>query len=125
MRRRLDIPPLPFLQPDGAMYHLAEGGALVPCMDDNDSDALDGEGQELGSIPSSGLSAAQDYVARARYLVGNNALDTESTGVVPSTIEMRRAIAKLERATTELRQGILSQAILLPAVCLRSDRSDR
>ncbi|KIJ70229.1 hypothetical protein HYDPIDRAFT_78867 [Hydnomerulius pinastri MD-312] len=53
---------------------------------------------------SNPLSSAQDYVARARYLVGNQ---SESNGDPLSAIEARRAIAKLERATTELRQGIL------------------
>ncbi|KAH7916333.1 hypothetical protein BJ138DRAFT_996133 [Hygrophoropsis aurantiaca] len=109
MRRRLDIPPLPFLEPDGAMYHLALDGSLIPCISDEHSDLGDGDGdgQELGAMPSTMLSSAQDYVARARYLVGNQSRDAESDGEPLSAIESRRAIAKLERATTELRQGIL------------------
>ncbi|KAH7924028.1 ankyrin [Leucogyrophana mollusca] len=110
MRRRLDIPPLPFLEPDGAMYHLALDGSLIPYFGDNHSDLGDGdgEGQELGAMTSTPLSSAQDYVARARYLVGNQSRDAESDGDMLSAVESRRTIAKLERATTELRQGILS-----------------
>ncbi|KAI0091942.1 FYVE-domain-containing protein [Irpex rosettiformis] len=89
MRRRLDIPPLPFMQSDGNMYHLDADGELIPHQD-NGNDGYDGcEGQELGVMPSSGLTAAQDYVAR---------------------VEVRRVIAKLERATAELRQGILGDS---------------
>ncbi|KAF9247178.1 hypothetical protein BU15DRAFT_84724 [Melanogaster broomeanus] len=105
MRRRLDIPPLPFMEPDGAMYHLELDGSLVPFLSDDETDSRDEEGQELGAMRSNPLSSAQDYVARARYLVGNQ---SESSGEAHSPIEARRAIAKLERATTELRQGILS-----------------
>jgi hypothetical protein len=112
MRRRLDIPPLPFLQPDGAMYHLADDGMLIPCVDDNQSDFQQGNGQELGSMPSTPLSSAQDYVARARYLVGNRS-QNEASGATPSAVEVRRAIAKLERATMELRQGILGELTAL------------
>jgi hypothetical protein len=53
------------------------------------------------------LSSAQDYVARARYFVGTGTRDDVEGGGV-SAVETRRIIAKLERATTELRQGILS-----------------
>ncbi|KAI0693554.1 FYVE zinc finger-domain-containing protein, partial [Cytidiella melzeri] len=106
MRRRLDIPPLPFTQPDGNMYHLDADGTMIPYQD-TESQEFDGsEGQELGFMPSSGLSAAQDYVARARYLAGTFN-DAESSLDPRSGIEARRAIAKLERATAELRQGIL------------------
>ncbi len=104
MRRRLDIPPLPFLEPDGSMYHLAEDGSLIPYLRNSSNDVVDGEGQELGAMRSSRLSIARDYVARAKYLVGNQTRDSETN---PSVIEVRRSIAKLERATTELRQGIL------------------
>ncbi|KAF9222106.1 FYVE-domain-containing protein [Gyrodon lividus] len=104
MRRRLDIPPLPFMEPDGAMYHLALDGSLILYVSDGESDSGDDEGQELGAMRSNPLSSAQDYVARARYLVGNQ---PESSNVL-SPIEARRAIAKLERATMELRQGSLS-----------------
>lgn len=110
MRRRLDIPPLPFLEPDGAMYHFTMDGELVLYMESGSNSFVDGDGQELGAMPSTGLSStsAQDYVARARYLAGNNA---ESSGVSLSPVEARRAIAKLERATTELRQGMLGKRI--------------
>lgn len=108
MRRRLDIPPLPFQEPDGAMYHLASDGSLVPFTENDQGDFGEGEGQELGAMTSTRLSSAQDYVSRAWYLVG-----TQRDAVVGeetlSAVEARRAIAKLERATTELRQGILSK----------------
>lgn len=109
MRRRLDITPLPFLQPDGAMYHLDTDGVLIPHIESEGSIFGDHEGQELGSMPSHGLSSAQDYVARARYLAGTQYGDAESIVGDPSALEARRAIAKLERATTELRQGILGK----------------
>ncbi|KAJ7095261.1 FYVE-domain-containing protein, partial [Mycena belliarum] len=102
LRRRLDIPPLPFLEPDGAMYHLDADGTLIPFVSEAHSDPGDGEGQELGSMRATFISSAQDYVARARYLVG-----TQSDSSVESGVEARRAIAKLERATMELRQGLL------------------
>ncbi|KAJ7179178.1 hypothetical protein C8R46DRAFT_1345583 [Mycena filopes] len=102
LRRRLDIPPLPFAEPDGGMYHLDADGTLIPFVDDSHSDAGDGDGQELGSMRATFISSAQDYVARARYLVG---AQTDSS--VESSVEARRAIAKLERATMELRQGLL------------------
>ncbi|TFY82597.1 hypothetical protein EWM64_g1407 [Hericium alpestre] len=62
---------------------------------------MDMEGQELGSMPSNPLTSAQDYVARARYLAGVNDDETEVNLEANSAIEARRAIAKLERATTE------------------------
>lgn len=105
MRRRLDIPPLPFLSPDGCLYHLAADGAMIPYVNDNMSDG--GEGQELGAMSSAMLSSAQDYVARARYLVGNQSRDSDSNGEILNAVDARRAIAKLERATTELRQGLM------------------
>jgi hypothetical protein len=106
MRRRLDIPPLPFLEPDGAMYHLDAEGTLVPYIEDPLSDSGEGDGQELGAMSSTFFSSAKDYVARSRYLVGAQSPYTDSGSSV-SAIEVRRAIAKLERATMELRQGIL------------------
>ena len=109
MRRRLDIPPLPFLGPDGSMYHLAADGAMIPYVEDNMSDD-GGEGQELGAMPSTMLSSAQDYVARARYLVGNQSRDSDANGEILNAVDARRAIAKLERATTELRQGLLGES---------------
>lgn len=111
MRRRLDIPPLPFLQPDGGSYHLGADGILIPHIESEGSIFGDHEGQELGSIPSSGLSSAQDYVARANYLAGTQYGDAESIIGDPSALEARRTIAKLERATTELRQGILGKSL--------------
>lgn len=106
MRRRLDIPPLAFLEPDGAMYHLDFDGSLIPYVEDSRISPSDnGEARELGAMSSTFLSSAQDYVARARYLVGNQLQDSETSG---SAVEVRRAIAKVERATMELRQGILS-----------------
>lgn len=110
MRRRLDIPPLPFLEPDGAMYHLDVDGSLIPYIEDVSFSSNDDEGQELGTMLPTLLSSAQDYVARARYLVGTQSLDTHSSSL--SAIEARRTIAKLERATMELRQGVLGMLIL-------------
>ncbi|KAL4075965.1 hypothetical protein J3A83DRAFT_4089165, partial [Scleroderma citrinum] len=107
MHRRLDIPPLPFMEPDGALYHLAVDGSLVPCVSDKESNPGDPDGQELGAMPPNPLLLAQDYVARARYLVGNQSRDSEKDNEPLSVIEVHRAIAKLEHATTELRQGIL------------------
>lgn len=109
MRRRLDIPPLPFLQPDGQMYHLAADGQLIPYVEHDESDYGDFDGQEMGEVPSTGLSSAQDYVARARYLAGTQYSDSESSNGISSALEARRAIAKLERATMELRQGIIGE----------------
>lgn len=114
MRRRLDIPPLPFLQPDGQLYHMGGDGALVPYVEVDESDFGDIEGQEMGAIQSSGLSSVQDYVARARYLAGTQHGDSDSPDGVNSALEARRAIAKLERATTELRQGISGKLFMAP-----------
>ena len=111
MRRRLDIPPLPFMEPDGSMYHLAADGAMIPYVDEFADDLRDGDGQELGVMQSTLLSSAQDYVVRARYLVGNQSAD--GSGDTVSAVDARRAIAKLERATTELRQGLLSKVLVL------------
>lgn len=105
MRRRLDIPPLPFLEPDGALYHLDADGALIPFVNPARSDGSD-DGQELGAMRATFISGAQDYVARARYLVG---MQTDSS--TDSPVEVRRAIAKLERATMELRQGLLGACL--------------
>ena len=109
LRRRLDIPPLPFMQPNGELYLLDADGHLIPYVDDNNTDYNDTEGQELGSMPGSGLTSAQDYVARARYLAGSPHGDAEAETLSNSVVQVRRAIAKLERATTELRQGILGE----------------
>ena len=109
MRRRLDIPPLPFLQPDGKMYHFTADGHLVLYMEPSISEENEENGQELSTMPSTGLSSAQDYVARARYHAGSS---TESPMEPTSAVEARRAIAKLVRATTELRQGIFSGSLI-------------
>lgn len=106
MRRRLDIPPLPFLGPDGEYHHWLNDGTMVP-FEDTVNSFGESEGQELSAVPSNPLSAAQDYVARARYLAGPQVGDSEVPDQLNSAVEARRAIAKLERATTELRQGIL------------------
>lgn len=111
MRRRLDIPPLAFLEPDGSMYHLDFDGSLIPYTEDVSQTQLpDGsEGREMAAMSSTFLSSAQDYVARARYLVGNQLQDPDTVGSSVSAVDVRRAIAKVERATMELRQGILSK----------------
>lgn len=109
MRRRL-FPPLPFMEPDGAMYDLAHDGSLIPHVSDGEREGGGEEGQELGPMRPNRLSSAQDYVARARYLVGNL---SESNDEARSAVETRRAIAKLERATSELRQGILSKLFVV------------
>jgi hypothetical protein len=111
MRRRLDIPPLPYLEPDGSMYHLAADGTLIPFIQDSTSDYGDSDGQELESMRSTLLSSAQDYVSRARYLVGTRSQD-DMESVIVSAVEVRRTIAKLGRAIAELRQGILSECDL-------------
>lgn len=110
MRRRLDIPPLPYLEPDGSMYYLDSDGTLIPYIEESRG-SNESEGQELGAMSSSFFSSAQDYVGRARYLAGNSPCDGESDAI--STIEARRTIAKLERATEELRTGILSKFIFM------------
>jgi hypothetical protein len=109
MRRRLDIPPLPFLGPDGAFYDLSSAGSLVPHISDVQSDGYPTEGQELGTMPTSFLSASQDYVARSRYLAGTPTVENVANGRPQSAIDARRAIAKLERAVTELRTGMLGK----------------
>ncbi|KAI3612466.1 ankyrin unc44 [Moniliophthora roreri] len=105
MRRRLDIPPLPFLLPDGGMYHVDGEGKLVPYSQNEQDVSSHEEGQEMGAMSSNFFSSAQDYVGRARYLVGTQ---SDWNNTTTSAVEARRAIAKLERATAELRQGILA-----------------
>lgn len=118
MRRRLDIAPLPFLQPDGRFYSLTESGDLIPYVsDDRDAQSMfntsEGGGVELSSAPLSVLTNHQDYVARARYLVdGNNASRSGGNAYVdPQSLpptDIKRNINKLSRAVSELRIGILS-----------------
>jgi hypothetical protein len=105
MRRRLDIPPLPFLGPDGEYHHWLHDGTMVP-FEDTVNGFGESEGQELSAVPRNLLASAQDYVARARYLAGPQVGDSETVDQLNSAVEARRAIAKLERATTELRHGI-------------------
>ena len=105
MRRRLDIPPLPFLEPDGKMYHFTADGHPVPFVEPSTNEDDEEGGQELLDMPSTGLSLTQDYIARARYYAGNS---TESPTDSISAVQARRAIAKLARATAELEQGISS-----------------
>ncbi|KIK65388.1 hypothetical protein GYMLUDRAFT_38844 [Collybiopsis luxurians FD-317 M1] len=107
MRRRLDIAPLPYLFPDGGMYLIDPNGNLIRYTENSDSRLSDStspeEGQELSAMSATFFSGSQDYVGRARYLVGSN--DTSTNGIL-SAVDARRAIAKLERATMELRLGI-------------------
>ena len=121
MRRRLDITPLPFLQPDGRFYSLAEGGALIPYVPD-DTGSLEafggpsggpGADLELTSTSMSVLKNHQDYVARARYIAeGSKTSDaSEGAGVAKSATEIKRTINKLSRAVSELRIGILGKSI--------------
>lgn len=84
------------------MYHLDDQGGMIPYTESPHDDFEHGDDQELRSMPTSFLSSNHDYVSRARYLVGNQ------TRTPTTTMETRRAIAKLERATMELRQGLLS-----------------
>lgn len=123
MRRRLDIPPLPFLQPDGKMYHLSDDGTLVLAADVVSigtpvAEGSDDGGQELGSMPTTFLSASKDYVARARYLAGTSpraesSLDaplmSSSSSSHMTAAEVKRVINKLERAVNELRSGMLGK----------------
>ncbi|KAF8709065.1 Protein present in Fab1, YOTB, Vac1, and EEA1, partial [Rhizoctonia solani] len=80
MRRRLDIPPLPFMEPSG-MYWVGADGGLVPVGEEG--------GEEMGAISGGG-----DYVTRARYLVAL----LESPGPHMDALEYGRRVAKLERA---------------------------
>lgn len=117
LRRRLDIPPLSFLQPDGLKYYLGAEGTLIPAEDNqNHTGGPDGEGQEMGVFSSE--LGGQDYVSRARYLAGTQRkgsisiglLDANGAGVdgeVVSVADLKRAIGRLERATIELRSGML------------------
>ncbi|KAI0033769.1 FYVE zinc finger-domain-containing protein, partial [Vararia minispora EC-137] len=104
MRRRLDIPPLPFSAPDGGLYHWLSDGTLIP-FEETINDFADADGaQELSSI-SMTITAEQDYISHARYLAGEQSEAVTATDQ-STVVDVRRAIAKLERATTELRQGL-------------------
>ncbi|KAM6495758.1 hypothetical protein JOM56_008464 [Amanita muscaria] len=93
---------------NGCMYELASDGTLVLYTEQaNEEPHADG-GQELSTMAPSFLVNAKDYVARARYLVGNQISDAEVGYPSSTAAESRRSITKLERATTELRQGILA-----------------
>ncbi|CAE6486675.1 unnamed protein product [Rhizoctonia solani] len=89
MRRRLDIPPLPFMEPSG-MYWVGADGVLVPVGEEG--------GEEMGTFGGGG-----DYVARARYLVG----PLESPGPHMDAVEYGRRAAKLERAVNDLKAGLV------------------
>ncbi|KAF9520709.1 hypothetical protein BS47DRAFT_1286570, partial [Hydnum rufescens UP504] len=111
MRRRLDVSPLPFQEPDGNLYNLSEDGSLVPYVADERSDfeAQDPSGGlEMTSAPSSVLAQHQDYVARARYLAaGSSGTDSSELSHL-SAADIKRTINKLSRAVSELRLGILN-----------------
>lgn len=126
MRRRLDITPLPFLQPDGKFYSLSEGGTLIPYVeaDSGSLEAFGGpsrgaEGGELeltSTTMGSVLKNHQDYVARARYIAeGSKEADTSpgNGADVKTATEMKRTINKLSRAVSELRIGMLGTSLLL------------
>jgi hypothetical protein len=122
MRRRLDISPLPFMEPDGAMYQFSLEGSLVPFAGRLGGDSEDG--QELGSVPFASMSSAQDYVARARFIVGSqpsvfNSSRIDGSVDLPSPAELRKAIAKLERAVDELRSGVLCRRSQLSMSSMR------
>lgn len=107
MRRRIDIPPLPYMGPDGGMYLIDDNGMLIP----RQEEVYDSEGgQELGQIPRSHLTFTEDYVARARYLAGSPR-DNEVDGA-SDLLEVRKLIIKLERAVLELRAGMLGKSAL-------------
>ncbi|QRV72861.1 ankyrin repeats [Ceratobasidium sp. AG-Ba] len=90
MRRRLDIPPLPFMEPSG-MYHVAPDGGMIPAGEEG--------GEEMGVM---GTGSGQDYVSRARYVVGELESPAEGMGGV----DYGRRVAKLERAVNDLRVGL-------------------
>ncbi|KZP00137.1 hypothetical protein CALVIDRAFT_322949 [Calocera viscosa TUFC12733] len=125
MRRRLDIPPLPYLEPDGSLYLLQPDGSLTLYLSEYDEAGGSEGGQEMGSMPQTFLSSAQDYVSRARYLAGSQ--HARSYGAEydayslktpieeptrPSAADVRRSIGKLQRAVSELRTGLLRKCFL-------------
>lgn len=118
MRRRIDIPPLPFLQPGGDLCFLASDGTLVP---DVDQTSQDDGAEELALMAPTLFSSAQDYVARARFLAGSQTNNGDADYPSSTATEMRHSIAKLERATTELRQGILGKSFVVLGIVVRFD----
>ena len=119
LRRRLDIPPLPYLEPTGEYFTITPSGALIPYVSPDsptqpsfahDDDETE---MELTSVTTPGLGG--DYVQRARYLAGSPLpiqSPPASGGPTTTGVEVRRSIAKLERAVAELRSGILSTSAL-------------
>jgi len=90
----------------------------------------------MGTFTSS--IGGQDYVSRARYLAGTQRKGSVSVGLVDnnglgingetvSAADLKRAIGRLERASIELRAGILgthtcSFSVVLFCICLFRDR---
>ncbi|KAI0306973.1 hypothetical protein B0F90DRAFT_1813808 [Multifurca ochricompacta] len=99
-------------EPPARLERLLAGGTTVA--------ALSASGYGTSSRSRSSSASAHswvrrrrwDYVARARYLAGTQVGDAEDVSQLNSAVESRRAIAKLERATMELRQGILGDSDL-------------
>lgn len=117
MRRRLDIPPLPFMEPSG-MYWVGADGAMVPVGEE--------DGEELGAMGGGG-----DYVARARYVVGGGGV-LESPITPMGAVEYGRRVAKLERAVNDLKGGLAGEqcfigtmAVLTLLGCVGDDNQDR
>lgn len=113
LRRRLDISPLSFLQPDGFRYFLGAEGSLIPAHEEQYE-----QDREMGVVNARG----QDYVSRARYLAGTQRqgstsiglIEIEGTGAnedVVSVADLKRAIGRLDRATLELRAGMLGKSL--------------
>ena len=118
MRRRLDIPPLTFLEPDGGRYYLSADGELILAHGQEDTTVGSGGvgsygsdgGQEMGIMNTGFSTHSQDYVSRARYLAGTqrgtDAFSNDVEGNL-SRADLKRAIGRLERAILELRSGML------------------
>jgi len=117
MRRRLDIPPLTFLEPDGGRYYLSTDGELILAHGHEDMIAAGGVGsygsdggQEMGVMNTGFGAHSQDYVSRARYLAGTQrgveTLSNHAEGD-SSRADLKRSIGRLERAVLELRSGML------------------
>ncbi|KAF8341512.1 uncharacterized protein EI90DRAFT_2905326, partial [Cantharellus anzutake] len=110
MRRRLDVTSLPLMQPDGNLYSLTEDGGFAPYVPDEISDLGDDEdgGVELSTLTSNGLSSHQDYISRARYLVGSSGSPSMDEMGPQTPADIKRDINKLSRAVGELRLGMRS-----------------